>query len=217
LMDLQMPEMDGLETTSLLRRREAARGGRVPVAALTAYALKGDRERCLAAGMDDYLSKPVREEELLAVLARFFPGAEQEAGAAAAAETAPVPCSEAPAAAPADAAAIRSRYGDAPGLLGEIVGLFTADCPQRLAELRRALAAGDARQAERAAHAVKGAVGNFFAAAPGATARRIEELARAGDVAGAEALRPTLEAQVEALTAELAALAANDCAAACVS
>jgi CheY-like chemotaxis protein/HPt (histidine-containing phosphotransfer) domain-containing protein len=219
LMDVQMPDLDGLEATALLRQREATHGGRVPVVALTAYALMGDRERCVAAGMDDYLAKPVREEELLAVLARFFPGTGKGTGAALAVENGHVlsPALPAPAAALVDAAAIRSRYGDVPGLLSEIVGLFAADCPQRLAELRGALTAGDARRAERAAHAVKGAVGNFFAATPGATARRIEELARAGDVAGAEALRPTLEAQAEALAAELAALAAEDCAAAGVS
>ena len=72
-MDVQMPEMDGFAATAAIREREAARPGgrRLPIVALTAFAMKGDRERCLAAGMDDYLTKPIRRDQLAAVLARF--------------------------------------------------------------------------------------------------------------------------------------------------
>jgi len=72
-MDIQMPEMDGLAATAAVRGREATRpgAGRLPIVALTAFAMKGDRERCLAADMDDYLSKPIRRDQLAAVLARF--------------------------------------------------------------------------------------------------------------------------------------------------
>ena len=75
MMDVQMPEMDGLEATAAVRAREGVQGGHVPIVALTAHAMKGDRERCLEAGMDAYVSKPVNAEELFATLARLVPEA----------------------------------------------------------------------------------------------------------------------------------------------
>jgi two-component system sensor histidine kinase/response regulator len=72
LMDVQMPEMDGLEATSILRQREQEREGHQPVIALTAHAMKGDQERCLAAGMDGYLTKPIRPQELDEILDKYI-------------------------------------------------------------------------------------------------------------------------------------------------
>ena len=71
LMDIQMPRMDGIEATGRIRQRESRTGGRVPIVALTAHAMKGDRERCLESGMDDYISKPVDMDQLLAMLGRI--------------------------------------------------------------------------------------------------------------------------------------------------
>ena len=73
LMDIQMPEMDGLETTAAIRKREGANGDRTPIVALTAYAMRGDRERCLDAGMDGYIAKPIHVSELLAVVSGLAP------------------------------------------------------------------------------------------------------------------------------------------------
>ena len=75
LMDVQMPEMDGFEATAAVRARERVQGGHLPIVALTAHAMKGDRERCLEAGMDAYVAKPVNAEELFATLERLVPGA----------------------------------------------------------------------------------------------------------------------------------------------
>jgi CheY-like chemotaxis protein len=71
LMDVQMPEMDGFEATAAIRQREASTGTRLPIVALTAHAMKGDRERCLASGMDGYLAKPIRPEELDELLTHY--------------------------------------------------------------------------------------------------------------------------------------------------
>ena len=71
LMDIQMPEIDGLEATAIIREREKRKGGHLPIVAMTAHAMKGDKERCLEAGMDDYVSKPIKPAELFAAIERF--------------------------------------------------------------------------------------------------------------------------------------------------
>src|SRR5208337_479349 len=75
-MDIQMPDLDGFEATQIIREREKDGGGRLPIAAMTAYAMKGDKEKCLAAGMDDYVSKPINRDELFSVIEKFAKGGE---------------------------------------------------------------------------------------------------------------------------------------------
>jgi len=179
LMDLQMPVMDGFEATAAIRALEQGGVGRVPIVALTAHAMKGDREACLAAGMDAYVSKPIRTDELLAAIARLTsmeldrapePGDRDTARRAVGAF--------------APEEALARLEGDL-SLFGELVQLFSADLPRRLDELRRCVDGGDAGGLERAAHTLKGSVNSFGGSAVADGLAALEELARDGALSGA--------------------------------
>ena len=140
LMDVQMPRMDGFEATAAVRRHEEATGSHVPVIAMTAKAMKGDRERCLEAGMDDYISKPVEMRELV----RTVEGSVSE----------PLATDASPAQEPdgsVDRAQVLSRLGGDHELLREISSLFLSDCPTHLDDIGRAITAGDGNGVESAA------------------------------------------------------------------
>jgi CheY-like chemotaxis protein len=139
-MDMQMPEMGGLDATSAIRTKERSTGRRLPIVALTAHAMKGDRETCLAAGMDAYLAKPIRTAELISTM-------EQLAGVGP--TEAPAPERDDRVFNPDD---VLARVEGDHDLLAELVEIFRAEWPERLSDVRRALAAGDARALERAAH-----------------------------------------------------------------
>ena len=195
LMDVQMPEMDGFEATAAIRAREKTQGTHLPIIAMTAHAMKGDRERCLKAGMDGYVSKPVRAVDLLEEVERLA------SGGAATRDPSSVPS---PAAEPApgevlDRAALLERVEGDRALLAELVGLFLQDCPRLLAGIREAVARGDAKALERAAHACKGAVSNFAAPAATAAALRMEQMSREGNLAQAAEGCAALEAEIERL------------------
>jgi signal transduction histidine kinase/FixJ family two-component response regulator len=189
LMDVQMPEMDGLEATRLLRRREEGTGRHVRVVAMTALALRGDRERCLAAGMDGYVAKPIRAQELLDAIAAAVPA----------------PPDSGPREAIDRGAALRQVGGD-PALLQELAGLLLTEAARWAAELRRAVADRDAAGLAHAAHTLKGALGHFAAEESYEAARDVEKLARTGDLAGAEAACARLEGALARLRPALVAL-----------
>ncbi|MDG3005851.1 hybrid sensor histidine kinase/response regulator [Paludisphaera mucosa] len=176
LMDVQMPDMDGFEAVAAIRDDERARGlPRLPVVALTAHAMKGDRERCLAAGFDGYASKPIRSEALFAVIDQVLGS---PAGGDARTHEAP------PSGVFDREAALATASGDE-DLLREILGLFFDDCPRLLAELRAAVEADDVETFVRAAHTLKGTSGHFAAEEVFEAASRLEAAARSGSCSGA--------------------------------
>jgi two-component system sensor histidine kinase/response regulator len=191
LMDVQMPVMDGLAATATIREGEARHPERrrLPIVALTAYALRGDRERCLAAGMDDYLAKPVKPAELEAALDRFF------------LDDGPVPNPETPASPGAwtdiDLAVALDYAGGDRELLGELLTIFAEETPFRMDAIRRAIDRGDAREMMREAHTLKGSLKLFGAVTAAGVAQDLEALGRVGDMTGARDLAATLDRHLE--------------------
>jgi len=198
LMDVQMPDMDGLAATAAIREREAARPGarRLPIMALTAFAMKGDRERCLAAGMDDYLTKPIRRDQLAAVLARL------------AVEAPSRPEADEPGPALDEAAALAYAADDRQ-LLGELLGIFLADYPGYLQALRDAVAGADPAALVRAAHKLSGTLRVLGAAAATALVGQLEALGREGRLEGAAPLLARFEPELERVRSAAEAIASG--------
>ncbi|MDB4932789.1 MAG: domain S-box, partial [Myxococcaceae bacterium] len=193
LMDVQMPRMSGLDATREIRRREPGR--RVPIVALTAHAMVKDRDECLAAGMDGYLTKPVRAADLLATIE----GVIADVGAAA-----PPPAG---AAAVFDRDALLARCEGDSELAREVATIFLEEAPRLLAGVASAVRDGDAHRVRTTAHALRGSLSYFDAAAATECARRLEELGATGTLAGAPALHLDLIGEVDRLRAALASLA----------
>jgi two-component system sensor histidine kinase/response regulator len=199
LMDVQMPGMDGYEATAAIRAAADGPNAVTPIVAVTAHALSSDRERCLAAGMNAFVSKPVRPDTLLATIDGLFDGHR-------AAPPAPRRRPAQPRPAAIDRAALLAAFGDDRGLLDETIGVFLADAPAQLDALRRAVAAEDAPAITRAAHALKGAVSLFSLAAPYTSTRALEAAARAGVPDRLPARLAAVERAVTRLMAGLSAL-----------
>ena len=183
LMDLQMPVLDGLDATRRLRQREAESGAaRVPVVAMTARAMDEDREGCLAAGMDGYLSKPLDQRALFETLAQLGGASDMPVRALASEDIAPV-------------------ISD-PSLVRHVASLFLSTAPDQLARLTRAIEEGDATEARSVVHSLRGAAA-YFAGAETTAVTAIENLCKAGNVEGAAAWLPQLTVDMDALFAKL--------------
>jgi signal transduction histidine kinase/CheY-like chemotaxis protein len=200
LMDVHMPNMGGFEATQRIRERERAQGARrIPIIALTALAMSGDREKCLQSGMDGYLTKPISAADLFAALASAL--APQAAG-----QAAPVTALPAPAAPAVDLAQLRSNMDDDESMLLDIVGAFLRDHLTQVRDLRAGLASGDEKRALRAAHTLKGLLLTLAADAAAEVALEIEQRVRAQDLAAARGLSPRLDAELARAIPELEAL-----------
>ncbi|HYJ08027.1 MAG TPA: response regulator, partial [Polyangiaceae bacterium] len=234
LLDVQMPALTGLQVCEAIRAHEAESGGHRPIVMLTAQAMKGDREACLAAGADDYLTKPVTRRTLISAVARlmdqgafghassaYLPIAtltgESSSGNLVAAEPASEPAStDATAELPPladgvlDRVELLARVDGNRELLAELVRLFIEERPAMLAGMEKALGEGDAQELARGAHKAKGALGNLSAPLAQQAAVELERLARHGELALATDVFLRLRTQVDRLEAELRALTQDD-------
>ncbi len=200
LMDVQMPEIDGLEATRRIRDpRSAVLDHAVPIVAMTAHALQGDERKCLDAGMNDYVTKPVSPRALALALERWLPrgagGSERPAPAerdAAPPESRPSPPDSPPV---FDRAGMMARLMDDEDLAGAVVRGFLEEMPNEIETLKRCLIAGDAAGARRQAHSIKGASANVGAEALRAVAVEAEKAGQAGDLTAIKARMPDLESQ----------------------
>jgi CheY-like chemotaxis protein len=201
LMDVQMPEMDGFEATAAIRMQEQTTGTHLPIIAMTAHVMQGDRERCLEAGMDAYVSKPIQAMDLLETMERLVPeliNAESE------------PPLEPSVTALFDQAATLRRVDGDWKLLQELVSLFGEECAQMLETMQSAIRQQDAVRLRQAAHTLKGEVGNFGARAAVEAALRLEMMGRDWELTDADAAYAALEYALEHLIPALMAFAAGE-------
>jgi len=208
LMDCQMPKMDGFEATKAIRQIEGQvrmgqlepsphssygrrhfRTNGIPIVALTANAMKGDREICLESGMDDYLSKPIQSQRVIEMMDYFLPSSKASVTTDALAAD-PEVC---------DVTALLARFEDDTALIQELAALFLDDAPSLVEKIRQAVESCDSSSLEKAAHALKGSVSNFCAQRAQGAAVRLEEIGRAGEAASAEPALRCLEKSLNEL------------------
>ena len=185
-MDVQMPEMDGLAATVAIRKAEKSSGSHLPIFAMTAHAMKGDRESCLQAGMDGYLAKPVRFSDLEQTLATLsnVKTSDKEASSVSFSW---------------NRTEALERLGGDEDLLRELCQIFLEESPKTLRNLRQALAEGDAGAVMRAAHSLKGEVGYLGAGVASQAARKLEDMGRENKLTGAPETMIVLEREISGL------------------
>jgi CheY-like chemotaxis protein/HPt (histidine-containing phosphotransfer) domain-containing protein len=199
LMDVQMPKMDGFEATAEIRKLESKSGRHTPIIAMTAHAMKGDRKRCLDAGMDDYISKPISSDALQHMIAELVP----------AVAATPKPASvKSPAKESSiiDKKALLNSFDNDWSFFQEAVGMFVNDFPGMMSDIEDAYKSVDAQQLRMKAHALKGMVGNFQAKSAAQAALVLEEMGRDQNFTGADKAYEKLVAEIDKLKKTLTAL-----------
>jgi CheY-like chemotaxis protein len=225
LMDLQMPEMDGFAATAAIRQLEQTTGRHLPIVAMTARAMKGDRECCLQAGMDGYVSKPINPKELLATIEGLIcrqpaSGPQTVSQRAKSSDRPSAACAEnshdssepnatlttggEPAGPVAiDFPALLARVENDTTLLEEMIGLYLDSSPRLLSEIESGVLKRDGSTIQRAAHALKGALQNLSAGPSAQVALQLEKLGREGDLSSADLSLVELKTELERLQSEL--------------
>jgi len=204
LMDLQMPVMGGFEATAAIRRKEANTGAHIPIVAMTAHAMKGDRENCLAAGMDGYIPKPINVKNLLEAIDAVAGNSNghhsspkpEPASRSFPARTSPL----------VDRQALLVQVDGDTALLRRMVSIFLADAPERLDAIRGAVESNNAESVAKLAHRLKGAVSNFSSEAVTRAALQLETMGQQRDLSNAPEAYEKLKIMIERLTPELAEL-----------
>jgi CheY-like chemotaxis protein/anti-sigma regulatory factor (Ser/Thr protein kinase) len=202
LMDVQMPVMDGFVATRAIRQKEESTSQHIPVIALTAHAMRGDQERCLAAGMDAYLSKPLQAHQLFTTIERLCPSANDTSQIEEPTKSFSGEQTSSGAVFDQDTA-LAHVEGDHE-LLKEVVGLFLVESPELLSMIHDSIARGDGQMLQQAAHSVKGAVSSFGAHAAREAALKLETLGREGNLSQAEFACAELDREIAHLTRALA-------------
>ena len=197
LMDVQMPEMDGIEATRSIRSLEKPTGGHIPIIAMTAHAIKGDREACLAAGMDDYVSKPIDADKLYTLI-NDLAGSDPARPSGSELDT-------------AVASGLLAAFGDDWEFFNEVVEIFQDDYPRHLESLRQACVDNDSDQFCRAAHSLKGMLRNFNAEMPAEKAHQLEQIGAGGGVPADPDLIDELAVDLQALADTLDAIRMKRC------
>jgi two-component system, sensor histidine kinase and response regulator len=217
-MDVELPVMDGFEATARIREQERSSGGHIPIVAMTAHSTQDARQRCLDAGMDGYISKPIDAKELYRALAALAPSTSVAERTARACQTAPssrASLAKRDEAQPArvepppelfDRAALLARVGVREDRLRAIIQTFLDESRSLMAELRRAIIEGDASTLRRSAHSLKGAASIFGASRVVEAAAVLEDLGQASELSAAAEAYTRLDHELSKLTAALAFL-----------
>jgi CheY-like chemotaxis protein/HPt (histidine-containing phosphotransfer) domain-containing protein len=192
LMDVQMPEMNGLDATAAIRQKELTTGKHIPIIAMTAHAMKGDQERCLAAGMDGYVSKPISPDALFRTIATIAPARDR-------AKTEPDD-------GVVDTSTILAQLDGDTKLLAQLVDLFLDTYPSLIGEIRQGIRDQVHSRVREAAHSLKGALGNFRPVAGMDLVLTLELMGRDGNLSGAEETLKALEVDMGRISSALSAL-----------
>ncbi len=195
LMDVQMPEMDGFEATRAIRKKQDERKD-IPIVAMTAHAMKGDREKCLQAGMDDYVAKPIEPQELLGTIEKWTRSCDSNEATVGRKESG---THQLPPGIPIDLEAALDRFDGDNEFLEKMLQEFVESAPKQLEMLEGAIKKGDAKLVEREAHSIKGAAGNLGATGIADVSLRLELLGRKTDLSGAHEVIVRLKTEFKRL------------------